>query len=263
MKRARIALGRLEALALDRAHVQQNRTVEAAWRFRARRPARRSRDRRSGRYSGSPSPRRSPPFSRGATKRIAPISALANALRAAPPNGMWSNTSLPRSRTKFANGLVRSTERYEAIEPTLGAIDISLSLRITMKFVLSWPALLIASYARPPVSAPSPITATTVSSLPPNRAPSPCRGRRDRRGRVTGAELIVRRLAAHREARDAAAFAQGVESVAPPGQHLVDVRLVATSQTSLSPGSRARDAARASVRPRRGSARDGRRCAST
>ncbi len=31
--------------------------------------------------------------------------------------------------------LVRSTERYEAIEPTFGAIDISLSLRMTMKLV--------------------------------------------------------------------------------------------------------------------------------
>ena len=35
--------------------------------------------------------------------------------------------------------------RYEAIEPTLGAIDISLSLRITMKLVFIGPALLIAS----------------------------------------------------------------------------------------------------------------------
>ena len=50
-----------------------------------------------------------------------------------------------RSRAKLANGLVRNTERYEAIEPTLGAIDISLSLRITMKLVFSAPALLSAS----------------------------------------------------------------------------------------------------------------------
>jgi hypothetical protein len=35
-----------------------------------------------------------------------------------------------------------------------------------MKLVLSCPALLMASYARPPVSAPSPMIATTVSSPP-------------------------------------------------------------------------------------------------
>ncbi len=35
-----------------------------------------------------------------------------------------------------------------------------------MKFEPSCPALLIASYARPPVSAPSPSTATIVSSRP-------------------------------------------------------------------------------------------------
>jgi len=50
---------------------------------------------------------------------------------------------------KFAravdHGLLRNTERYDAIEPTFGAIDISLSLRITMKFVFIGPALLIAS----------------------------------------------------------------------------------------------------------------------
>ena len=70
------------------------------------------------------------------------------------------------ARPLVNSGLERSAPRYDAIEPTFGAIDISLSLRITRKLVFSRPALLIASYARPPVSAPSPITATTVSSLP-------------------------------------------------------------------------------------------------
>ena len=66
----------------------------------------------------------------------------------------------------FANGFVRNTDRYDAIEPTLGAIDISLSLRTTINGVFSAPALFSASYARPPVRAPSPMTATTVSSPP-------------------------------------------------------------------------------------------------
>ena len=38
-----------------------------------------------------------------------------------------------------------------------------------MKLVFIGPALLIASYARPPVSAPSPMTATTVS-FPPRKS---------------------------------------------------------------------------------------------
>ena len=48
-------------------------------------------------------------------------------------------------------------------------MDISLSFRMTMKFESSWPALLSASYARPPVSAPSPSTAT-IASLRPARS---------------------------------------------------------------------------------------------
>jgi hypothetical protein len=70
------------------------------------------------------------------------------------------------SRPRVNIGFERSTPRYDAIDPTLGAIDISLSLRMTMKFDLSVPALLIASYASPPVSAPSPMIETTVSSPP-------------------------------------------------------------------------------------------------
>ncbi len=54
----------------------------------------------------------------------------------------------------------------------------------------------------------------------------PERGRHRRAG-VTGAERIVRRLAAHRKARQAAALANGAESLAPSGEHLVHVRLMA------------------------------------
>ena len=78
-------------------------------------------------------------------KCIAPISAPSIAFFAALPSGMRLSISLPVRRTKFANGLLRSTDRYEAIEPTFGAIDISLSLRITRNWLLSAPALLSAS----------------------------------------------------------------------------------------------------------------------
>ena len=54
-----------------------------------------------------------------------------------------------------------SRERYPLIAPTGGAIDISLSLRTTMRRVSIEPALFRPSYAMPPVSAPSPMTATT------------------------------------------------------------------------------------------------------
>ena len=63
-----------------------------------------------------------------------------------------------------------SRERYPLIAPTGGAIDISLSLRTTMRRVSIEPALFSPSYAMPPVSAPSPMTATT-------RFLRPCRSR--------------------------------------------------------------------------------------
>ena len=45
--------------------------------------------------------------------------------------------------------------------PTLGEIDISLSLRMTSKFFFRAPALFSASQAMPAVRAPSPMTTTT------------------------------------------------------------------------------------------------------
>ena len=51
-------------------------------------------------------------------------------------------------------------------------------------------------------------------------------GRRNRRRGMSRAERIVFRLGAHREARNAAAFAQRLETVATPGKNLVYVRLV-------------------------------------
>jgi hypothetical protein len=71
-------------------------------------------------------------------------------------------------RRCFSSSLARTTcllviFRLRKLEsaPTLGEIDISLSLRMTMRFLLRWPAWLSASKAMPPVMEPSPITAMT------------------------------------------------------------------------------------------------------
>ena len=55
--------------------------------------------------------------------------------------------------------------KYDFIAPTGLAIDILLSFKITINFVLESPALFMASYAMPALIAPSPITAITSSDL--------------------------------------------------------------------------------------------------
>ena len=58
--------------------------------------------------------------------------------------------------------------KYADIPPTFSAIDILLSFKITIRFFFSLRNLAIlfnASYAIPPDKAPSPITATIVSSV--------------------------------------------------------------------------------------------------
>ncbi len=50
--------------------------------------------------------------------------------------------------------------------PTFGEMDIELSLSTTRRSVPSSPAWFMASYARPPVSAPSPMTAMTLWDSP-------------------------------------------------------------------------------------------------
>ena len=64
--------------------------------------------------------------------------------------------------------LVRTLFKYADIPPTFSAIDILLSFRIMIRFFFSLRSLAIlfnASYAIPPDNAPSPITATIVSSV--------------------------------------------------------------------------------------------------
>ena len=64
-------------------------------------------------------------------------------------------------------GLVRISVSRFASPPTVGVYERPLSLTMTTRR-RSWPAamLLSASQAMPPVRAPSPMTATTWSSLP-------------------------------------------------------------------------------------------------
>ena len=56
---------------------------------------------------------------------------------------------------------VRKPERYWLMPPTFSEIDILLSFSTIIKLPLTLEALLSASYAMPPVSAPSPMTETT------------------------------------------------------------------------------------------------------
>ncbi len=60
----------------------------------------------------------------------------------------------------------RSLEKYSAIPPTFFDMDISLSLSRIITLSPDAPASFMASRASPPVSAPSPITATEWYVLP-------------------------------------------------------------------------------------------------
>ena len=62
--------------------------------------------------------------------------------------------------------MLRIFVRLRASAPTLREMDILLSLSTTIKLLLPEPALLSASYAIPPVIAPSPIIATAVPFSP-------------------------------------------------------------------------------------------------
>src|SRR6185503_1059505 len=85
-----------------------------------------------------------------------------------PDNGPGAaSTTLPMAeRTRLYSGFRWIEVRYFDIAPTLGAIDISLSLRTTMKSRSDAPALFNPSYASPQVRAPSPSTETTLNDSP-------------------------------------------------------------------------------------------------
>ena len=70
------------------------------------------------------------------------------------------------SRTRLVRGSATIRPSMVLIAPTLGEIDMPLSLTIRMMSRSLWPALFIPSYDRPHVIAPSPTTATTLCASP-------------------------------------------------------------------------------------------------
>ena len=104
----------------------------------------------------------------------------------------------------------------------------SLSFRITSRSTSMAPALFSASNAMPAVIAPSPITAIArrVLALQLRRRP-PCRARAESRCRNAPCRRCRIAFLAAREARDAAPHAQPLHRLAPAGEDLVPVGLVA------------------------------------
>ena len=78
-----------------------------------------------------------------------------------PITGIAESVRSTRSFSSAYPSFVRTLLRYFDIPPTFLEMDISLSFRTIMKFFLIWAALFNASYAIPPVRAPSPMTEIT------------------------------------------------------------------------------------------------------
>ncbi len=134
----------------------------------------------------------------------------------------------------------------------------------TMTRSRSLPAAMLfsASQAIPPVSAPSPTTATTCRSVSPAQLVGLGDAvRPGQRGRGVGVlDDVVRRLGPARVAGQPAALAQAGE-VLPAGEQLVHVGLVAgVEDDRVARASRRPGARRWSARRRRGSGRGVRRC---
>ena len=93
---------------------------------------------------------------------------LANSTSRGPPTRWeaFSIIALTRSRMRLVIGLAMMDPKYLLMAPTLGAIDMPLSLSTMIRSRPEWPALFIASYGSPQVRAPSPTTATTLKSSP-------------------------------------------------------------------------------------------------
>ena len=140
---------------------------------------------------------------------------------------MRLSTSLPVRRTKFANGLLRSTERYEAIERR--------SARSTSRFVQNdheltvEAARIVQRFVREPAGERAVAKHRNDRLVAADEIPRERHAERrgHTRAGVTGAKRIVRRFAAHGEAGEAAALANGGKAVASSGQYLMHVGLVA------------------------------------
>ena len=82
------------------------------------------------------------------------------------PAGSFVSVSSASSRAWYSFGLRRMRLKSRDSAPTFGAIDMPLSLTTITIGMSMPPALRSASKETPPVSAPSPITATTLPSSP-------------------------------------------------------------------------------------------------
>ena len=88
-----------------------------------------------------------------------------------PTTGVFGRVDLTRPSIRSYPGRSRSAASFSAIPPAVGAYDLPLSLStITTGLRFAAAMLLRASHAMPPVSAPSPITATTVRRRSPRSA---------------------------------------------------------------------------------------------
>ena len=90
-------------------------------------------------------------------------------MRRPMPAGSLVSPSSTSSRARCSLGFSRARVNRRESAPTFGAIDMPLSLSTITIGRSMPPALCRASKATPPVSAPSPITATTLPSSPTPR----------------------------------------------------------------------------------------------
>ena len=85
------------------------------------------------------------------------------------PPGILFRAFLILSFKPMYPSAVRSAPKVSESPPTFSEMDMLLSFSTMMMFDFNADALFRASYARPPVKAPSPITATIFSSVPLRR----------------------------------------------------------------------------------------------
>ena len=117
--------------------------------------------------------------------------------------------------------------RNDESAPTLGEMDISLSLSTTMRFLFRSPAWLRASKAIPPVMLPSPMTAMARCGIPFREfATRDAQSSGDGSAGMPGAECVVLALRSLGESADSVELPQGVKLGVPSGEEFMGVRLM-------------------------------------
>ena len=156
------------------------------------------------------------------------LDAVQRVEQAPPTTGVRCSDRLPQSRNRSYPRVVRSVARWFARPPMVGAYERSLSLTtMTSGRSLSTAMLLSASHAMPPVSAPSPITATVCRSrLAAHSARlGDAVGPREGGRRVRVLDDVVLGLGAAAGSRTGRPSSAAAE-VVPAGEQLVHVGLV-------------------------------------